>query len=81
MPARDGAAIRKERIGQLIDLIKNHEDEALFTKDKVIGVFMLLTGNTPERINEYITQLLDLGIIWNEGNKLYYSKKKEEKGE
>lgn len=74
MPARDGAAIRKERLKELMELIEKHEKDPLTNKDKIIGIFMLRTGNTPERINEYLEELVRYEMVLQEGDKLYTKK-------
>lgn len=72
MVNRDGASVRKERLSQLIELIQNHQDEDGWTRNRITGVFMLQTGLKPERINEYINQLIELGIIRQENERLFY---------
>lgn len=62
MVVRDGAAIRKERIGLLMNMIQKHQDETDWTINRTIGIFMLQTGLTRLKIKEYIQELIDLGF-------------------
>lgn len=72
MPSRDGAEIRRERLNKLVDLVKDHEEDQEWMRNRTVGIFMLQTGLTPEKINSYIDQLVELGIIQEENGHLSY---------
>jgi hypothetical protein len=61
MVTRDGASTRKERLQLLIDLIKRGQHD--MTETKMKGIFMLQTGLTRSKVNEYFQDLVDVDII------------------
>jgi predicted transcriptional regulator len=71
MEVRDGAAVRRKRLQALIDLIARHQEEPIWNRNRVIGTFMLQTGLTRARIDDYIQELIDVGLIRSEGDRLY----------
>ena len=64
---RDGAAIRKERINQLLDIITKNPEAS---ENKVKGIFMLRTGLTLKTISDYIDELIFAEIIERDDGKL-----------
>jgi predicted transcriptional regulator len=57
---RDGAAIRKERIQSLMDIIKHNPEQ---TDQKIMFLFCLKWGNTAERAKEYLDWLIENGAV------------------
>ena len=51
MVLKDGAAVRQERLNLLMDLIEHNQDT--MTEKKMKGIFMLKTGLTRRKIDEY----------------------------
>ena len=56
----DGAEIRRLRIQKLLDLIKRNPN---LPEEKIKGLFMLQTGLTSRKIDEYLNDLKDAGLI------------------
>lgn len=71
MVIKDGAETRKNRLNNLMKLIKKHEGDLAWTRRKVVGTFMLQTGLKTRTINEYIDELIDVGVVANEGDRLH----------
>lgn len=57
---RDGAEMRRIRLQQLLDLITNNPG---LPEHKIKGLFMLKTGLTSHRIDEYLNDLEESGMI------------------
>jgi predicted transcriptional regulator len=64
---RDGAEIRRQRILKLLDLIENNQDLA---ETKIKGLFLLQTGLTTRKIDEYLNDLETAGLIKREDGRL-----------
>ena len=64
---KDGAAIRRERITMLLDIITRNPE---VLENKVKGLFMLRTGLTIRTITEMIEDLIMAEILKREGDKL-----------
>jgi len=63
---RDGAELRRERLQILMNMIRTID----LPEQKLKGVFMLRTGLTVAKIEEYIRDLVDIGIVQREGEEL-----------
>jgi predicted transcriptional regulator len=64
---KDGAAIRKERINLLLDIITKNPEAS---ENKVKGIFMLKTGLTMKTIGDYVEELILVEIVQRDGDKL-----------
>lgn len=64
---KDGAETRKARLHKLLEIIGNHPD---VDEVKIKGVFMLQTGLTRAKIDEYIEDLECTGLIIRENDKI-----------
>lgn len=66
MVIRDGAAIRKERIDKLLQIIEKHQNEDGWTKERTIGIFCRQTGLKPLTAKEYAQEQIDFGLVIEE---------------
>lgn len=64
---RDGAEIRRLRITKLLDLIEKNGD---LPERKIKGLFLLQTGLTSRKIDEYIDDLERSDLIERKDGKL-----------
>jgi hypothetical protein len=68
MVLKDGAAVRQERLKLLMGLIEKNQDT--MTEKKMKGIFMLKTGLTRRKIDEYFEDLVDVEIIERKNGKV-----------
>jgi predicted transcriptional regulator len=61
MVSRDGASTRKDRLQLMMDLITKHQNQ--MSENKIKGIFMLQTGLTRRKIDEYFQDLIDVEVI------------------
>ena len=60
MPTRDGAAIRRERMMRILQLVKSNPGILLVKIQRQIS---WQTGLTPKTVSNYIQELVELGKL------------------
>ena len=65
---RDGAEIRRMRLQILLEIIENHSE---LSELKIKGLFMLKTGLTSRKIEEYFVDLENVDQIERKDEKVF----------
>jgi len=66
MPLRDGAAIRRERLLMIVEMVRRDPSIRIA---KIQVLMAMRTGLTKKRISEYVRELVEGGLlIENNGN-------------
>lgn len=67
MTVKDGAQTRKLRIDKLLDIIQRNPE---LEEKRIKALFTLQTGLTRRRVEEYIEELEEMGLIRRENGKI-----------
>ncbi|GAH97856.1 unnamed protein product [marine sediment metagenome] len=60
MPLRDGAAIRRERLQMIVEIVRR---EPGIRVGKIRILMAMRTGLTKKRVSEYVKELLEGGLL------------------
>ena len=73
MCPRDGAEIRRERLQILLNLVESNENNPNMTERRIKAIFMLRTGLTRRKIDEYVEDVISTGFVKRDGEYLLYN--------
>jgi predicted transcriptional regulator len=60
MPSRDGAAIRRERLQMIVELVRKEPGARI---ERIQMLMAMRTGLTPSRVSEYVRELIRGGLL------------------